>query len=50
MQVEKEADRKQLLDKQHNSLMEILLKQQQQQEHQQKQFQQQQQQFMQMQT
>ena len=47
MQVEKEAARQQLLDRQHNSLMELLLKQQQQQQHFQ---QQQQQQFMQMQT
>lgn len=47
MQIEKEADRQQLLDRQHNSLMELLLKQQQQQQ----QFQQQQQQqFMQMQA
>ena len=41
VQLEKEAERQQLLDKQHNSLMELLLQQQQQQ---QQQFQQQQQQ------
>ena len=47
LQVEKEANRQELLDRQHNSLMEVLLKQQQQQQ----QFQQQQQQqFMQMQA
>ena len=49
VQLEKEAERQQLLDKQHNSLMEMLLQQQQQQQQQQKQ-QQQQQQFLQMQA
>ena len=52
VQLQKEAERQQLLDKQHSSLMELLLQQQQQQQQrQQQQFQQQQQQqFLQMQT
>ena len=51
VQLQKEAERQQLLDKQHSNLMELLLQQQQQQQRQQQQFQQQQQQqFLQMQT
>ena len=52
VQLQKEAERQQLLDKQHSSLMELLLQQQQQQQRQQQQQfqQQQQQQFLQMQT
>lgn len=50
VQLQKEAERQQLLDKQHSSLMELLLQQQQQQQRQQQFQQQQQQQFLQMQT